>query len=31
MERKTGMASTDDKEALPIAKVLKKNAMIAMR
>jgi hypothetical protein len=31
MERKAGTASTDEKEALRIAKVLKKNAMITMR
>jgi hypothetical protein len=31
MERKTGTASTDEKEALRIAKVLKQNAMITTR
>jgi hypothetical protein len=31
MERKAGTASTDEKEALRIAKVLKQNAMITTR
>jgi hypothetical protein len=31
MERKAGTASTDEKEALRIAKVMKQNAMIATR
>jgi hypothetical protein len=31
MERKTGTASTDEKEALRIAKVMKQNAMITTR
>jgi hypothetical protein len=31
MERKTGTASTDEKEALRIAKVMKQNVMITTR
>jgi hypothetical protein len=31
MERKAGTASTDEKEALRIAKVMKQNAMITTR
>jgi hypothetical protein len=31
MERKTGTASTDEKETLRIAKVMKQNAMITTR
>jgi hypothetical protein len=31
MERKTGTASTDEKETLCIAKVMKQNAMITTR
>jgi hypothetical protein len=31
MERKTGTASTDEKEALRMAKVMKQNAMITTR
>jgi hypothetical protein len=31
MERKTGTVSTDEKEALRMAKMLKQNAMIATR
>jgi len=31
IERKTGTASTDEKEALRIAKVMKQNAMITTR
>jgi hypothetical protein len=31
MKRKTGTASTDEKEALSIEKVLKQNAMITTR
>jgi hypothetical protein len=31
MEQKTGAASTDEKETLRIAKVVKKNAMITTR
>jgi hypothetical protein len=31
MQRKTGTASTDEKEALRIAKMMKQNAMITTR
>jgi hypothetical protein len=31
MERKAGTASTDEKETLRIAKIMKQNAMIATR